>query len=142
MKSGFIKVPIVDGKPDLGSFEVTKIGSLQFIMEYESDFVVLTYLGMDDVLGVYWCIASDGRAAQYAQVALGENALTVQQTLDSPSMLTWLKGNTSISALQRVSDSAIVGIHPPSVLAGQRPFVLGLASDLDPDEEYVIVNLP
>lgn len=142
IRSGFCTVPFAGELPSLGpDIDIEKISSKRFVLSHQDDFAVLTFLGMAADNAVCFVVTSNGKAFAKLVTNLGSSVYTIAQVLTTPTLRTWLKNNTDLRAIRRNSDNAIVGIHPPNVIAGQYPIQLGLANDTDPDETYAIVSL-
>lgn len=141
IRSGIVTVTIVDGVPVLGNLVADELETNRFGLVYEDDFATLTYLGDMGPKSVFWCVCGNGKTANLAITHLGTDAVTIQTALSDPTLKNWLIANTNIKAIKRVSDGAVVGLHPVNVLAGYSPLAIGLGDNYDPEEEYEVGDL-
>jgi len=95
----------------------------------------LTIHRIGRLAGKLWFIGSGSRRILVGLVHLGADIKLVRDLTRAQRDAVLARG---FKAIRRVRDSAIVGIHPPVVFAGDDPIAVGLDGQLEEGEEYTI----
>lgn len=140
-----IGVELVDGKPDLQlppsgppdpefpSHEITKLDANHFVVRWDDHDLALYKLGR--LGGLLYFLGVGDKAILAGLAHLGAKvklARTLSSTVRDQILATGIK------PIRRVSDNAIVGIHPPVTFAGDVPISVGLDGELEEGEEYTV----